>query len=57
MASAMHDREGVSSYKGKRFHTFTLSFKLRVIAETGVCGNPSPARKYVVDERRIRDSV
>ena len=55
MASTMYDSEDVSSYKGKRFRSFTLSFKLRVIAEAEVCGYRSAARKYNVDERRIRD--
>ena len=32
-----------------------LSFELRVVAEAEVCGNRSAARKYDVDELRIRE--
>ena len=55
MASAMCDPDNVSSHKGKRVRSFTITFKLRVIAEAEVSGNRSAARKFDVDERRIRE--
>ena len=55
MASAMCDPDNVSSHKGKRVRSFTITFKLRVIAEAEVSGNRSAARKFDVDESHIQE--
>ena len=41
--------------KGKKVRSFTVSFKLRSIAHAKVHGNRSAARKYDVDEHRVRE--
>ena len=55
MSSAMCDPENASSHKGKRVRSFSVSFKLTVIAEAEVSGNRSTAKEFDVDERRIRE--
>ena len=48
------DEDVSSSHKGKKVRSFTVSFKLRAIVHAEVHGNRSVARKYDVDERRVR---
>ena len=49
------DEDVSSSLKGKKVRSFTVSFELRAIAHAEVHGNRSAARKYDVDERRVRE--
>ena len=49
------DEDVSSSHKGKKVRSFTVSFKLRAIAHAEVHGNRSAARKYDVDESRVRE--
>jgi hypothetical protein len=55
MSSAVSDPENASSHKGKRIRSFSVSFKLTVIAEAEASSNRSAAKKFDVDERRIRE--
>ena len=55
MSSAVSDPENASSHKGKRIRSFSVSFKLMVIAEAEASSNRSAAKKFDVDERRIRE--
>ena len=49
------DEDVLSSHKGKKVRSFTVSFKLRAIAHAEVHDNRSAAGKYDVDERRVRE--
>ena len=51
MSSAVSDPENASSHKGKRIRSFSVSFKLTVIAEVEASSNRSTAKKFDVDER------
>ena len=46
MSSAVSDPENASSHKGKRIRSFTVSFKLTVIAEAEASSNRSAAKKW-----------
>lgn len=49
------DCADITSHKGKHIHSYTAVFKLTVIKDAEVQGNRAAARKFDVDERRVRE--